>query len=242
MKNQAYFQRNLMPGMLGWFSMRPDMSLEDMEWMLARSAAYDAGYAFVTSFDILEKHGQADKILGLINVWEQARMSGAFPDSLKKEMEDLDNEYHLEVAGEDSWTLYRIATGIFHHKQIEKPSSSTFTFNNPYRDQPPTITIRTLKNTGCRNIKLEIDNYKSLIFPVDISNGQIIRYEGGNSAGLYDKYWNYIKTISVSTNKMILTHGEHRLSINTEFTGGKEPEISVEFKVASEAIGLKAQD
>ena len=44
-KNQKYFQRNLMPGMLGWFSMRNNTPVEDIEWMLARSAGYNAGYA-----------------------------------------------------------------------------------------------------------------------------------------------------------------------------------------------------
>ncbi|MGD8276782.1 MAG: hypothetical protein PVH00_02095, partial [Gemmatimonadota bacterium] len=32
LKNQAYFRRNLMPGMLGWFQMRPGTSVADVEW------------------------------------------------------------------------------------------------------------------------------------------------------------------------------------------------------------------
>lgn len=31
LKNQAYFQRNMMPGMLGWFQMRPETSMEDID-------------------------------------------------------------------------------------------------------------------------------------------------------------------------------------------------------------------
>jgi hypothetical protein len=81
LKNQAYFRRNLMPGMLGWFRMQPETSVEDIEWMLARSAAFDAGYAFVTSFEDLEENGRSDEILGLIGRWEEARMADAFtPD------------------------------------------------------------------------------------------------------------------------------------------------------------------
>ena len=33
LKNQAYFTRNLMPHMLGWFSLRPNTSPEDIEWI-----------------------------------------------------------------------------------------------------------------------------------------------------------------------------------------------------------------
>jgi hypothetical protein len=43
LKNQPYFRRNLMPGMLGWFKMTAQTSIEDVEWMLARSGAFDAG-------------------------------------------------------------------------------------------------------------------------------------------------------------------------------------------------------
>jgi len=245
MKNQAYFQRNLMPGMLGWFSMRPDMSLEDMEWMLARSAAYDAGYAFVTSFDVLEKHGQANEILSLINLWEQARMNGAFPDSLKKEMEDLDNEYHLEAAGTNSWNLYHVSTGIFYHTQKERqpgePLSTVFTFTNPYQSQHPTITIQAMDDTQCRDIRLETDNAKEISFPVELSNGQMLIYMGGNNAELRDRYRNFIKTIPVSTDELILPKGEHTFEMTAEFTGGKQPKIRMEIKVISEGIELEGK-
>jgi hypothetical protein len=51
--NQAYFKRNFMTGMLGWFKMTPETSIEDMEWMLAKSAGYDAGYALVADLEIM---------------------------------------------------------------------------------------------------------------------------------------------------------------------------------------------
>ena len=44
--------------------------------MLARSAAFDAGYAFVTSYEALEGNGFADRILEAIGAWEKARMDG----------------------------------------------------------------------------------------------------------------------------------------------------------------------
>ena len=57
-KNQAYFKRNYMPGMLGWFKMTPETSIEDIEWLLARASGYDAGYAFVASLESIEKRTQ----------------------------------------------------------------------------------------------------------------------------------------------------------------------------------------
>src|SRR5690606_14906350 len=43
--NQDYFDRNLMPNMLGWFSLSAETSIMDVEWLLARAAGFDAGFA-----------------------------------------------------------------------------------------------------------------------------------------------------------------------------------------------------
>lgn len=45
LKNQQFFRRNLMPSMLGWFSLRPETTPEDIEWMLAMGAGFNAGLA-----------------------------------------------------------------------------------------------------------------------------------------------------------------------------------------------------
>jgi hypothetical protein len=44
LKNQQFYRRNLMPSMLGWFSLKAETSIEDIEWMLARGAGFDAGF------------------------------------------------------------------------------------------------------------------------------------------------------------------------------------------------------
>ena len=74
LKNQQFFRRNLMPSMLGWFSLRPETSSEDIEWMLALGAGYNAGFGLSTSIESLQKNGKKDEILGLIKLWETARL------------------------------------------------------------------------------------------------------------------------------------------------------------------------
>ena len=44
--NQDFYRRNFIPSMLGWFSMSATTSIEDTEWLLARAAGFDAGFAF----------------------------------------------------------------------------------------------------------------------------------------------------------------------------------------------------
>ena len=242
MKNQKYYVRNMMPAMLGWFRMTPEISLEDMEWMLARSAAFDAGYAFITSHVTLNTHGLSDHILELVKQWERARIGGAFPSDLKKEMENIDKEYHLEAIGENEWNLYPLATEIFRHdrkvRQPGEPLYSKFEFNNPYTKQPVILTIQALEDSKCNNISVELDSYKKVVFPVTLSDSQIIHYDGGNTAIVYDKNWNVLKTLDLEIEKMEIGNGGHSLVVDCKFLSGKNSEIKLEIKTIGEAIKL----
>jgi hypothetical protein len=114
LKNQLYFTRNLMPRMLGWFSVRQDTSIQDAEWLCARAAGYDAGFALATSFGSQAKQASAavdtkqtanNQVFDAICQWEAARQTGAFPESVKKDLRDVDREFHLSAVGPGEWDL-----------------------------------------------------------------------------------------------------------------------------------------
>ncbi|WP_242155816.1 hypothetical protein [Aestuariivivens sediminis] len=234
MKNQPYFRRNFMPGMLGWFQMTPKISLEDIEWMLARSAAFDAGFAFVTSKETLSAHGQSENILELVQQWESARLSGAFPKALKQEMEDLKTEYHLEMISENSWHLLPTNIASFSHTKKEKqpgePLHSSFNFDNPFKKQPLQFTIKLSESTSCRNIIMELDNYKKMVLPIPLSPNQIVRYEGGDKLILFDQHWNKINTVALEVSGLEISKGKHTLTIDCEFLGNDTSEMNIELK------------
>lgn len=115
LKNQLFYTRNLIPRMLGWFSLRPETTLQDAEWLCARAAGYDAGFALATSFDskatqsssgITGVDGKKEEILEAVHQWETARQGGAFPEGLKPALQDVNREFHLVVAGEGEWDLH----------------------------------------------------------------------------------------------------------------------------------------
>jgi len=82
--NQDYFERNLWPKMLGWFQLRlagdgvEATSLDDIEWVLSKAAAHDAGFALVSSLAEMDANGQSEAILAAVRQWETARLAGAF--------------------------------------------------------------------------------------------------------------------------------------------------------------------
>lgn len=242
LKNQAYFQRNLMPGMLGWFSMRAGTSVEDIEWMLARSAAFNAGYAFVTNFEALDKNGDTDAILDLIGSWEKARMAGVFSPEQCKRMEDINNEFHLEKTGDKSWNLYQIYSYKFKHaqkvRQPGEPLYSAFEFSNP-ADKQPMQFILTALDGDISSLKLELDNYKTIPFNVDLKKGETIKYLGGSKAIIYDENWQKLRDMPMDETAWTISKGKHLLTFDCRFSNGKEPVAKLEIRLTGAAEPLK---
>jgi hypothetical protein len=115
LKNQLFYTRNLIPRMHGWFSLRAETTLQDAEWLCARAAGFDAGFALATSFDskatqsssgVTEVDGRKEEILEAIHQRETARQGGAFPEMLKPALQDVNREFKLVAAGEGQWDLH----------------------------------------------------------------------------------------------------------------------------------------
>ena len=102
-----------MPGMLGWFKMTPETSIEDIEWLLARSAAFNAGYAFVTNHETIAENGNSDKILQMIGDWEKLRIAGLFSEEQKRKMEDIAKEFSLEKVHDKEYSLVQVFSSKF---------------------------------------------------------------------------------------------------------------------------------
>ncbi len=244
LKNQKYFRRNLMPGMLGWFSMRPSTSVEDIEWMLARSAAFGAGYAFVTSYDALEKNGYSGEILALLGEWEQARISGAFSAEQKRRMEDIDNEFHLEKLGDNVWSLAQIYSFKFKHepkvRQPGEPHYSTFSFENPVATQPMQF-ILTAVGGGFTGLKMELDNYKALSLPDRLNKGESLKYSGGRTAILYDENWRKLKELPFDPASVSLTPGQHDVTFDCRFSADDDSVAKLEIRLNGPAEEVARQ-
>jgi hypothetical protein len=216
LKNQPYFRRNLMPGMLGWFQMTAQTSIEDVEWMLARSAAFDAGYAFVTSDDALRGNGFTDRILDAIGTWERARMAGAFSAEQKQAMEAVAREFHLGETGSDTWQLTEVFPRIVRQeagaRQPGAPLSSTLAFDNPGDPQELQWTLSAEGGTlsGCR---LTLDDGPAIVVPVQLRQGWQLRYEGGHAATVRNADNVVSGTVSIRAGAFRIAPGRHTVTL-----------------------------
>ncbi len=243
LKNQAYFQRNLMPAMLGWFSLRPTTPIEDIEWMLARSAGFDAGYAFVASEQVLTENGQTPKILESIGQWEKARMANAFSKDQKERMKAIENEFHLENIGPNTWALSQVASFKFKHenkvRQPGEPLFSSFDFQNTVADAQMHF-ILTAKEASISNITMEMNKSVDVIFPVKLKAGESIRYMGGEKAAIYSSDLKKIREFNIDPNIFQLRDGKQSVVFDCDFSQKKEnPTAALEIRIPglAEAVG-----
>jgi hypothetical protein len=241
LKNQAYFRRNLMPGMLGWFRMAPETSVEDIEWMLARSAAFDAGYAFVASFEALEGNGRSHEILELLGRWEEARMAGAFSPDQKRRMEDIANEFHLDEAGDGEWVLHQIHTTTHRFqgrdRQPGEPSHQTFPFENPEEAQPLGF-ILTAAGGSVDAIRLEIDRVSAVEIPGRLRDGEALVYGGGESAVVYSRQWRALRAVPMDPAVLQVAPGHHELVLDARVAGDEDAHLKVELRLRGPAEGV----
>lgn len=223
--NQAYFKRNFMPGMLGWFKMAPETTIEDIEWMLARSAGYDAGYALVLNMETVEENGNSEKMLQLIGDWEKLRIGGKFSEDQKERLRNNDLEFSLSKISDSEWELHQISGGIFNHEKRDKqpgePLHSIFNFNNEGSEQVMNF-ILTARNSDVSNIIIELNNYKKIKLPVTLMKDQILKYSGGSKAMVYSPTWQVIKEIELNPSDFKLSTGDQTVLLDCQFNNAED--------------------
>ena len=106
MQNQRYFRRNLLPRMLGWYQIclsegRWEATTpETMEFILSRSAVFDAGAALSFPAHVMKRHGLTGAYLDLMRIWGDFRLHAQIPDDVRERMENEHSNWHLEYDGE----------------------------------------------------------------------------------------------------------------------------------------------
>jgi len=241
LKNQDYFRRNLMPCMLGWFNMTGRTSVEDAEWLLARAAGFDAGFALNTSLRVVRDNGLSETILRTIKTWETARMSGAFSESQKQRLQDISQEFHLEASGSDSWELYPVYSAkhtLAQAMQPGQPVEATWELDNPHGAQTLQFILRVSGDAPISDLTLDIDGAGETLVPITLEPGQILKFTGGAEGVLYDKKWNELKRVKLDASELQIGPGPCEVRFGCRFHTADEPEVKLEFRTVGEAETL----
>lgn len=241
LENQRYFERNLMPGMLGWFKLESTYRPEDIEWIQARSAAFDAGYLLRVD-ESIERNGFKSRLFESIREWQKVRNNHLFSATQKEKMKNPKNEFHLEKAGENTWNLYEVCLkGDNVHKfrlvQTGEPLLSNFSFDNPHEKQPVQFYATVLsgedKDAKINNLQITVEGNVSIIVPCELKAGNKL-YSDGKSVFVCDSYWHALSQYPLP-NSAVWSNGNNKVSVQCDFSSSTAPSISLEFK----ALGNK---
>jgi hypothetical protein len=230
--------------MLGWFLLTPDTFVEDIEWMMARAAGYNAGYALVADYESLEKNPNTDIIIGYIRTWEEAKKMGIFSEEQRTRLKDLERDFHLEKSGANQWKLQSFEKFKFEHpKKILQPGEPTLSrweFNNAYEPQPLHLQLLVTGGdaAGVENIEIEVDNFFKLNIPAAVKKGQTLVWDSSKQMKLYNDRGQFIKAIDVDRSLPELKNGKHVITIGAGTMEGEEPVIkgTVKLKGGIEVI------
>ena len=240
--NQRYFERNLMPRMLGWFRMSSATSLEDAEWLLARAAGFDAGFAFVTSPGTVAQNGFGEEILEAIRVWEGARLAGAFPGPQKSALQDISREFTLGETS-DGWSLREVYSFKGTHSRREQPGMPTATeleLDNPFGSQPVALILRCTGKVAAEELVLELDG-REVDLGASLQPGQSLRWVRGPEMVLHDAAWQELTRIGLTVEDLRIPAGPSRARVICRFSGSEEPELKVELRTMGERTALRAE-
>jgi hypothetical protein len=250
-KNQVYFEHNLMPRMLGWFALSPETSLEDVEWLLARAAGFEAGFALATSLastaqleadpnsaDATRQFGALPAILEAVKQWETARTAGAFPREVKAELRDHSREFHLEPAGAKRWSLREFHLQRLTH-DTQKEAPTTLRFQSAQASQPLQWIIRNAGKQAVAGLTVTV-NGKPAVDLVDraLPPGGALRYRGGAEAVICDSAWREIGRAAVDANTTQIGSGEQDLAVGCRPQSGGS--LKLEFRTLGQRTEIAA--
>jgi hypothetical protein len=239
--NQALLERNFLPNMLGWYLMTGTTTLSDIEWMLARAAGYNAGFALVAELDALRKNPETPQILDALREWESARHSNVFSAAQKELLKNPKNEFHLETIDEKSWKLYpfHASQEYIYEKTIRQPGepvSVEWLFDNTDKEQPMQFRLKAFGGNGTViNPSFEIDNFTLVTYNVELKNNETLLCEGAKTARVYDNKGRQIKTVDANIIIPHISNGRHKINFNCEFTGDQPLTVKVIFKTIGDA-------
>jgi hypothetical protein len=97
-------QQSMMPAELGWFGIWPEgtyseigysegLQLDEIEYLMVKSLAYDAAISLEVSFSEIESHPLTDEILNIVRIYETMRVNRQVPESVTEPMKQLNADW-----------------------------------------------------------------------------------------------------------------------------------------------------
>jgi hypothetical protein len=234
--NQALFDRNFMPHMLGWYLLTDSTTLAEMEWMLARAASYNAGFAMVARPGALRANPRTPALLDAIREWETARTSGAFSDAQQLRLRNATREFHLETLGAGTWRLteHALSPPLVRERVERQPGEPTATSWQVAQDwdmQRLQFVITVPGKTGtARNFRLQVDRMPEIVLTVTLLAGESLVCDGSDACQVVSRAGITKATIRLATALPVTSRGTHTIALDSERGGDDAPRVELQLR------------
>ncbi|NPA36909.1 MAG: hypothetical protein GXO47_08685 [Chlorobi bacterium] len=243
-KNQAFLKRNYTPNMLGWFLLTSHTTLQEFEFMLARSAGYDAGYALFSNLKDMQHNPEFDDIALAVRTWEEARLKKIFTPGQREELKNVNNEFSLRKKDDKTFELQYYNKRKFELENIMvqpgQPNDVTVDFDSK-GGEPLYFVIGAVGEEGTIDeITIEFNSVGTIIVDKVLKPNWQITYRGGNEVLVYDDKGRFKTKVKLDIDGLILSEGTNTLRISAQFSDGADVVLSgyVRTKGKSEIIKL----
>lgn len=234
MANQPFYENNYLPNMLGWFLITAQTSPDDIDWMLARAAGFNAGYALVLRKEALG-NPQMEEIIHRINTWTSAQRSHLFDAAQQQWLRNPNNDARL-LERDGKQYLQRFNKYVFEYEarvlQPGQPTAQSWDYENKQVKQTPQVVIQAIGDEGrINNPVLELDNFFQVTIPVSLEAGQTLMLGHDKSASLYDRKGRLLRKIAVDKALPQLPAGRHTLSFDGTTDANTQVKLKIEVKL-----------
>lgn len=236
--NQPLLERNYMHNMLGWFLLTSSTTIDDIDWMMTRSAAWHAGFAFVAQERNIRENPDTDAVFDQIKLWLDASHGKLFTPEQRQRLKDTSCDFHLAKENEKFY-LYPWNKQMYQHNcrilQPGEPTSSEFCFENSDDTQPfrMVILIAGEKEGAINECSFELDNNRRVVIAGEYKAGTTLVVEG-SILKEYNDRGRMISEKQLSNISQFLTKGNHRMIID-----GKTNDDNMKLRVTIKTRGDK---
>ena len=232
--NQKFYEDNYMPNMLGWFLITAQTSPDDIDWMLARAAGYNAGYALVLRPEALTNPHMQD-IVNRIKLWTSVQQAGLFNIAQKLWLKNPNNDADLQQRGNLLYfQMFKKIKMEYEAKVLQpgQPTSESWDFDNEDIKQVPTLIFHAEGEDGqITNPMIDIDHTFHLHIQTTIQAGQTLIVNNANGASLYNNKGKIIKSIPIIANLPELTTTTHTFTFDGTTDVNSPVKVEIELKL-----------
>jgi len=241
--NQKFYELNYLPNMLGWFLITPQTTTEDIDWMLARAAGYNAGYALVLRKETIKRNPDIAAVTERIREWTEAQQKGLFTTEQRDWLKDPANEVQLvKQPGGLALVRYKKYSFIHNRKMLQpgEPTSSEWNFTIPSPDDHAKIVLSAKGKTGqVDNISIELDRSIHISIPVSLEAGQSIVLDNTDSAKVFSSNGKMLFKAPSQTSIPELKEGAHHLLIDAKFSDDSDISLQTVIRIVDTTERLK---